>query len=167
MGNEVARYLLGSLGGLTLLAGSVGSVLALDHSGDPAVASLSDMAVSACEHAAAVTACTGPGQAVIPADVIFKDGTYGADGRYATPGGEETIGVLVSVHSGAVTAVSVEVHALSPTARQFQVQFSTLFADAVVGRALKDVELSRVAGASLTSVGFNDAIAQIAEQAHA
>jgi len=91
----------------------------------------------------------------------YRDGTYRVLGHYETPGGSETLGVSVTLAAGRVTDAAVTVEAKSPTARQFQDQFTSRYASQVVARDLSTVKVSRVAGASLTSVGFNRAIAQI------
>lgn len=97
----------------------------------------------------------------------YRDGTYAATGHYLTPGGDESIGVSLTLVCGKVTASRVRVEAASPTARQFQVQFATRYANRVVSRDIADLNLSRVAGASLTSLGFDDAATQIRSAARA
>lgn len=92
---------------------------------------------------------------------VYRDGQYTSDGSYLTPGGDESIGVTVVVAHGLVTDAVVRTEASSPTARQFQVQFQAGIAAAVTGRDLAGLAVTRVAGASLTSVGFNDALTRI------
>lgn len=148
-----------------LAAGGV--LLVQSHVGAPGSATLRSSA-----GASAPTA--GPGLDGRPAGIAsgspapvprpaagYRDGRYSADGTYLTPGGDESIGVTVVVAQGLVTEATVRVDALSPTARQFQIQFGTGVAAAVVGRDLADLSVTRVAGASLTSVGFDDALTRI------
>lgn len=69
------------------------------------------------------------------------------------------------VRGGIVTSVVARTEALSPTARQFQEQFRVSVAAQVVARPLASVSVDVVAGASLTSSGFNDALAGIRAEA--
>lgn len=98
-------------------------------------------------------------------DAEYADGTYSADGDYQSPNGTETVTVTVSIADGIVTEVDVDGHATSGNPAQYQGQFADGIAAEVVGVALEDVEVSRVAGSSLTSGGFNAAIDAIQEQA--
>lgn len=104
------------------------------------------------------------GRASRPASA-YHDGRYIATGHYTTPGGAESILVTLELTDGTVTGAQVRTEALSPTARQFQDQFRTHVAAQVVGRKLSSLSVSRVAGASLTSIGFNDALAKVKSDA--
>lgn len=97
----------------------------------------------------------------------FKDGTYTADGSYQTPGGRESIGVTVTLTNGVVTSASVEQKGERGESKEYQAKFASGFASQVVGKKIDEVSLSRVAGSSLTSNGFNNAIATIENQAKA
>lgn len=97
----------------------------------------------------------------------FKDGTYTADGSYQTPGGRESIGVTVTLTGGVVTSASVEQKGERGESKEYQAKFASGFASQVVGKKIDEVSLSRVAGSSLTSSGFNNAIATIEDQAKA
>ena len=55
----------------------------------------------------------------------------------------------------------------APETEQYQGQFIAGIADEVEGVALDELNVSRVAGSSLTSGGFNEAVASIKEQAAA
>lgn len=96
---------------------------------------------------------------------LYRDGTYTAAGRYLTPGGNESIRVRLQVRSGVIVSAVSETEASSPTAHQFQEQFRVSVAGQVVGRPLASVSVGVVAGASLTSTGFDDALARIRSQA--
>ncbi|BDZ44295.1 FMN-binding protein [Naasia aerilata] len=91
----------------------------------------------------------------------YADGTYEADGSYRSPGGQQTVTVSITLADDTVTAVTVTPHATDPNAKQFQGQFAGAIADQVVGRDIDSLNVSRVAGSSLTSSGFNDAVEQI------
>ena len=68
---------------------------------------------------------------------------------------------------GVVTSVEVVGHATGGNSKQFQGQFAGGIAAEVIGVALEDVSVSRVAGSSLTSGGFNAAIDAIQAEAQA
>lgn len=95
----------------------------------------------------------------------FKDGNYSATGTYESPGGEESIDVSVTLAGGTITNVSATPHANVDEAAQYQSQFLSGYKSQVVGKKITDVNLSRVAGSSLTSIGFNSAIDQIKQKA--
>ena len=97
----------------------------------------------------------------------YKDGSYSATGKYDSPGGEESIDVNVTLSGGTITTVSVTPHANVDEASDYQSQFVSGYKSQVVGKKISDVSLSRVAGSSLTSIGFNDAIDQIKSDAKA
>ncbi len=97
----------------------------------------------------------------------YKDGSYTANGGYITPGGSESIDVTLTLSDGVVTAASIEQNAITNEAKQFQSQFESGFESEVVGKNIDEVNLSRVAGSSLTPVGFNDAIQDIKADARA
>lgn len=95
----------------------------------------------------------------------YKNGTYTATGSYISPGGQEEIEVSVTLKGGVVDSTSVAAKAASGTSRQYQGEFIDGYKDMVVGKSIDEVELSRVAGSSLTSSGFNDALEEIRQKA--
>jgi uncharacterized protein with FMN-binding domain len=95
----------------------------------------------------------------------YKDGTYSADGNYKSPNGTETVGVQLTLASGTVSAVEITEHPSNPNTRKFQGQFAGGIADQVVGKSLDEISVSKVAGSSLTSGGFNQAVEAIKAQA--
>ena len=97
----------------------------------------------------------------------YADGTYTADGTYQTPETVEEISVTLTIADGVVTEVEVTGDPQAPESRNYQGQFIDGIADEVVGVALDDLNVSRVAGSSLTSGGFNQAVESIKEQAAA
>lgn len=98
----------------------------------------------------------------------YKVGTYTASGSYTSPGGRETIDVSITLDAGGViTASKTTSDADNATSRQYQSEFINNYKDLVVGKKIDDVQLSRVAGSSLTSGGFNDALEQIKQDAAA
>ena len=95
----------------------------------------------------------------------YADGTYTADGSYATPESVETITVTVTLEDDVITAVEVTGDPQKRESEQYQGEFIGGIADVVVGQDIDDIEVSRVAGSSLTSGGFNDAIETIKSEA--
>lgn len=97
----------------------------------------------------------------------YADGTYTAEGSYQTPETVEKISVTLTLADGVVTDVEVTGDPQAPETEQYQGQFIDGIADEVDGKALDELNVSRVAGSSLTSGGFNDAVESIKEQAAA
>ncbi|MFE7844379.1 hypothetical protein ACFUTX_04190 [Microbacterium sp. NPDC057407] len=97
----------------------------------------------------------------------YADGTYTAEGSYATPESVESITVTVTLESDVITAVEVTGDPQRPESERYQSQFIGGISDAVVGQDIDEISVSRVAGSSLTSGGFNDAIETIKAEAAA
>lgn len=95
----------------------------------------------------------------------YADGTYTAEGSYATPESVETITVTVTLEDDIVTDVEVTGDPQKRESQQYQGQFIGGIADVVVGEDIDDLQVSRVAGSSLTSGGFNKAIDAIKSEA--
>lgn len=97
----------------------------------------------------------------------YTDGTYTADGAYQTPETVEEISVTLTLADGVVTAVEVTGDPQAPETEQYQGAFIDGIESEVVGVAIDDLNVSKVAGSSLTSGGFNAAVEDIKEQAAA
>jgi uncharacterized protein with FMN-binding domain len=97
----------------------------------------------------------------------YVDGTYEATGTYTSPGGTESIDVSLTLEDGIVTAVEVTSNAENPNSVRYQTAFISGIEAEVVGVAIDDLDVDRVSGSSLTSTGFDDAVAQIQDQAAA
>ncbi|MEP9413355.1 FMN-binding protein [Gordonia sp. VNQ95] len=95
----------------------------------------------------------------------YRNGTYTATGHYTTPGGEQQIGVTVTLDDSTITAVELDRSQTRGTSAEFQQKFASGIDAEVVGKNIDDLDVSKVSGSSLTSGGFNDAIAQIKTQA--
>jgi len=95
----------------------------------------------------------------------YKDGTYSADGNYVSPNGTETVGVQLTLAAGKVTDVQITQHPSNPNTRKFQGEFAGGIAAQVVGKNLDELNVSKVAGSSLTSGGFNQAVGKIKSEA--
>lgn len=97
----------------------------------------------------------------------YADGSYTAQGSYATPESVETISVTVTLDDGVISAVEVQGDPQRPESEEYQGRFIGGISDEVVGRSIDEIQVSRVAGSSLTSGGFNEAIEQIKADAAA
>ena len=95
----------------------------------------------------------------------YADGDYTAEGSYSNPGGESKVKVALTISDGTISKLDVTPEATNGTSKQYQTQFAGGVADQVVGKSLDDLDVSKVAGSSLTSKGFNDAIDQIKAEA--
>jgi len=91
----------------------------------------------------------------------YTDGTYTAEGSYISPAGEESVKVELTLDGDIVTAVTVTPEADDPQAKSFQEKFASGIADVVVGKDIDTLNVSRVAGSSLTSGGFAEALKAI------
>lgn len=96
---------------------------------------------------------------------LYADGTYTAEGSYATPETVETISVTLTLEGDVVTAVEVTGDPQARESENYQGQFIGGIADVVVGKNIDELAVSRVAGSSLTSGGFNQALEQIKSEA--
>lgn len=101
------------------------------------------------------------------AGATYADGTYSADGSYQTPESVETISVTLTLADGVVTDVEVTGDPKARETEQYQGAFVDGIAEEVEGKPIDELDVSRVAGSSLTSGGFNAAVDDIKEQAAA
>ena len=113
----------------------------------------------------ASTAPSGTASTLASSGSVYQDGTYSADGTYVSPNGTETVGVELTLASGTVTAVNITQHPSNPNTRKFQGEFAGGIAAQVVGKSIDELNVSKVAGSSLTSGGFNQALDKIKAEA--
>lgn len=97
----------------------------------------------------------------------YKNGTYNATGSYISPSGQESIELTVTLKESIITDTSLASNATDRNAKDYQTAFASGYKSMVVGKNIDRVSLSRVAGSSLTSNGFNDALDQIKTDAKA
>jgi uncharacterized protein with FMN-binding domain len=88
----------------------------------------------------------------------YKDGTYTASGSYQTPETVEQIEVTITLADDVVTAVEVTGDPQASETERYQSEFIGGIQDEVVGKNIDDLSVDRVAGSSLTSGGFNQAL---------
>ena len=96
---------------------------------------------------------------------LYKNGTYNEVGNYVSPGGPREVKVRVTLQNGVIADTEFEGLATDPTSQRFQGEFAENYESMVVGKSIDEVELSKVAGSSLTPIGFNDALEKIKAQA--
>ncbi|CAN7413842.1 FMN-binding protein [Arthrobacter sp. LjRoot78] len=122
----------------------------------------------AAQSAAAQSTAASAGSATSSAPAAasgYKDGTYSADGNYVSPNGTETVGVELTLSGGTVSGVNITQHPSNPNTRKFQGEFAGGIAAQIVGKSLDELNVSKVAGSSLTSGGFNQAVEKIKSEA--
>jgi hypothetical protein len=99
------------------------------------------------------------------AEQRLKDGTYSSDGIYSTPGGKQSIGLTVTLKDDIIQEVDLEQQATGGDTAIYQAKFASGYKPLVQGKNINDVKLTRVAGSSLTSNGFNEALESIKRDA--
>ncbi|HET7138527.1 MAG TPA: FMN-binding protein [Arthrobacter sp.] len=117
------------------------------------------------DNTSGASAASGTSSSLAGSGSVYKDGTYSADGTYRSPQGQETVGVQLTLAAGTVTAVKITEHPSNPNTRKFQGEFSGGIAAQVVGRNIDELKVEKVAGSSLTSGGFNEAVEKIKAEA--
>lgn len=99
------------------------------------------------------------------ASIVYADGVYTVDGVYQSPGGQEEIGVTLTLADGVITDAQVEPRASLPISKKMQEDFAANYQTQVLGQRIESLELGKVSGSSLTPKGFNDALEKIKLQA--
>lgn len=91
----------------------------------------------------------------------YTDGQYTESGSYQSPGGTESVEVTITLAANTVTAVTVVGDAQGSNSQIYQEMFASGIGAEVVGKNIDELAVDKVAGSSLTSGGFNDALATI------
>jgi|RhiMethySRZTD1v2_1073278.scaffolds.fasta_scaffold1904851_2 hypothetical protein len=112
-----------------------------------------------------VTALAGCSAPAAAENHSYADGIYSAYGGYSSPGGPQGISVAVQLKDDEVSWVMVTPSSFVGEAGEFQSRFAAEIQGEVVGVDIDLLAISRVAGSSLTSLAFNDAVGQIKSQA--
>ncbi|WP_156367948.1 FMN-binding protein [Aeromicrobium sp. Leaf291] len=97
----------------------------------------------------------------------YTAGTYEGSGSYSNPGGTSEVDVEITLGDGGVIDDVTVTPKASGTSKQYQEKFAGGIADEIVGKNIDDIDVSKVAGSSLTSGGFNEAVDQIKSEAQA
>ena len=129
--------------------------------------SLAGSAAGCAPSPASDSQATGSAPSAAAGGGSYKDGTYSADGNYVSPNGTETVGVTLTLAGGAVSDVQITQHPSNPNTRKFQGEFAGGIKSQIAGKNLSEIKVSKVAGSSLTSGGFNQAVEKIKSQAQA
>jgi uncharacterized protein with FMN-binding domain len=146
MNTQRAKYPFAILTGLTLVGALAGCSTAAD--GD--TGSSSD--------GGDTSATTAPDTADATTTGSYADGEYTESAEYQSPNGTEEVTVTVTLEGGVITAVEAVGDGDNPNSKRYQSEFADGIADVVVGKNIDDISVDKVAGSSLTSAGFNDAI---------
>jgi uncharacterized protein with FMN-binding domain len=101
------------------------------------------------------------GGATTTSNKSYKDGSYTEAGSYVSPGGTEHISVTLTLASNVITAIKVTTVKADPTATGYEQLFEGGISAATVGKNINTLNIGVVAGSSLTSMGFNRALATI------
>jgi uncharacterized protein with FMN-binding domain len=121
-----------------------------------ALAVLSLSTVAGCAATAPDETGSGP---VTAGD--YADGSYTESGDYTAPSGPESVEVTVTLADNIISEVEVVGEATDAQAKLHQGQFIDGIDELVVGKNIDEISVDKVGGSSLTSGGFNDAIAAI------
>lgn len=95
----------------------------------------------------------------------YKNGIYSVTASYDSPAGSEDIGVSVTLKSDVIVDSSVTPMAGDGRSQKYQQAFIGGYKPYVIGKNIDSVNLDVVSGASLTPIGFNDALAAIKAKA--
>ncbi len=105
-----------------------------------------------------LTACTTAVEAETPVDASYRDGSFQANGTYQSPNGSENIIVVLELQNDIVTDVEITVNPNNPTTANYQGQFADGIGELVIGQDIDTLDVTIVAGSSLTSNGFREAL---------
>ncbi|MBA4248192.1 MAG: hypothetical protein C0444_07865 [Microbacterium sp.] len=101
----------------------------------------------------------------IVVDPSYRDGSFRADGAYQSPAGDESIIVVMQLENDIVTDVEIGLYPTSATSSTYQDLFAGGIAEKVIGTDIDDLDVTVVAGSSLTSIGFRAAVDTIKAEA--
>ncbi len=108
-----------------------------------------------------LTACSTAAEAEAPVDASYRDGSFQANGTYQSPNGSENIIVVLELQNDIVTDVEITINPNNPTTANYQGQFADGIGDLVIGQDIDTLNVTVVAGSSLTSNGFREALTAI------
>ncbi|MFN3692612.1 MAG: hypothetical protein ACK4SL_00760 [Candidatus Paceibacteria bacterium] len=105
---------------------------------------------------------TTPTTPAAPA-TIYADGAHTANITYRAPeNSNHTMAVTLTLKGDIVTATSITYGGDKVSeSSKYQSRFMSAYQSQVIGKKLDAIRLSRVGGASLTTGGFNEAVAKI------
>jgi uncharacterized protein with FMN-binding domain len=91
----------------------------------------------------------------------YADGEYEVEGQY----GKKSILVKLNLNDDKIKEVEVTPNTDIARSLKLQKDFAIAIAGEVVGKPIDEIHLDRLAGSSLTTKGFNDALDKIKSQA--
>lgn len=147
---------------IVLIAAAAGTVYAVTRNNSTGQTANTTDTTQTTDTTAADTTTTST---TTPANTTYKNGSYTATGTYSTPGGNESVTVTVTIADDKIAAIETTGSATGGNSKQYQSQFLSGYKAEVIGKAIEEISLSRVAGSSLTSGGFNRAIDTIQNDA--
>lgn len=147
MNTQRAKYPFAILTGLTLVGALAGCSTAAD-----------DTASTTTDSGEASSTTAPDSTDTTTTSGSYTDGDYTESAEYESPNGTEEITVDVTLADGVITAVTVTGDGDNPNSKLYQSKFAGGIADVVVGKSIDEISVDKVAGSSLTSDGFNDAI---------
>jgi uncharacterized iron-regulated membrane protein len=97
------------------------------------------------------------------AATAYADGAHTVNTSYTAPGNNNhTMAVTLTLKGDVVTASTITFGgAKVEESSKYQSRFMDAYESQVIGKKLDAIKLSRVGGASLTTGGFNDALAKV------
>lgn len=110
------------------------------------------------------TASAGNRQKLGPDTGTYANGRFTSIATYG-PVGEDKIDVAITVSGQKVSQVTVTPHPATPISKKYQTGFVKEIKSAIVGKPLKNLKVSKVAGASWTSDAFNKALEVVRQEA--
>ncbi len=93
----------------------------------------------------------------------YRDGTYEARGWYS--GLPSHHDVTLTIAGGVISDVAITTPAEDEVSLGYQQRFAEALPGAIVGRAVDELDIDRLAGASGYSEGFMNALAEIKQEA--
>lgn len=162
LSSQNARYSLALLAGLSLVG-----TLAACSPASPEPTKAPEATSVPDEPATAAPAETAAPTDDAAAGSTYTDGSYTASADYQSPNGTESVEVTITLADDVVSAVQVVGSGDNPDSRRYQGMFIDNIASVVVGKEIDSLAVDKVAGSSLTSGGFNDAVEAIKADAAA
>ncbi len=95
----------------------------------------------------------------------YKDGQYTTSVSYQVPKHNNTISITVTLSNDTITNVSAKNSYSDRESSEYIDDFMSNLSSAIVSKKIDNAQLSKLAGASLTTEAYNNAITQIANQA--
>lgn len=95
---------------------------------------------------------------------VQKNKIYTAKVAYESPGGDDSITVKLTLNGKTIEDVSIDSDATSRDSERYIQRFANSVNNKIIGKDIASINLSRVAGASLTTDAFNEALHKIQEQ---